>query len=78
MKTVDDILLMLKDNAMVKVPVGIQTDKPLSEQGFDSLDVIMLLHEVEANFNIRIPQEQTNQMRSLQDVVNFLNTTPVS
>lgn len=78
MKTVDDILLMLKDNAMVKVPVGIQTDRPLSEQGFDSLDVIMLLHEVEANFNIRIPQEQTNQMRSLQDVVNFLNTTPVS
>lgn len=78
MKTVDDILLMLKDNAMVKVPVGIQTDRPLSEQGFDSLDVIMLLHEVEVNFNIRIPQEQTNQMRSLQDVVNFLNTTPVS
>jgi acyl carrier protein len=38
----------------------------------------MLLHEIEVNFDVRIPQEQTSQLRSLQDIVNFLNTSASS
>ncbi|MFN8488414.1 MAG: phosphopantetheine-binding protein [Caldilineaceae bacterium] len=73
MKTVDDILTLAKGQQMLKVPAGIQADVPLREQGLDSLDVIMLLHEVEVNFNLTIPPEQTNRLQCLQDIVDFVN-----
>ena len=74
MKTVNDLLALAKDNQVFKLPANLQETVSLTDQGLDSLDVIMLLHEVETNFDVRIPQEQTSQLRSLQDIVNFLNT----
>lgn len=74
MKAVEDILTLTQNNQMVKLPANLQAATPLTEQGLDSLDLIMLLHEVEENFGVRIPQEQTSQLRSLQDIVDFLNT----
>jgi acyl carrier protein len=72
MKTVEDIFALTND--MFTLPSTLQHDQSLREQGLDSLDMMMLLHEIEVNFDVRIPQEQTNQLRSLQDIVNFLNT----
>lgn len=77
MKTVEDILALTREQKMFKLPATLQGDQSLREQGLDSLDMIMLLHEVEVNFNVRIPQEQTNQLRSLQDIVDFLNTSAI-
>lgn len=72
MKTVEDIFALTNDK--FTLPSTLQHDQSLREQGLDSLDMIMLLHEIEVNFDVRIPQEQTSQLRSLQDIVNFLNT----
>lgn len=74
MKTVNDLVALIKDNQVLKLPANVQETTPLTDQGLDSLDMIMLLHEVEINFDVRIPQEHTSQLRSLQDIVNFLNT----
>lgn len=74
MKTINDLIALAKDNQLFKLPANLQETTPLTDQGLDSLDMIMLLHEVETSFNVRIPQEQTNQLRSLHDIVNFLNT----
>lgn len=74
MKTVNDLVTLIKDNQVLKLPANVQETTPLTDQGLDSLDMIMLLHEVEINFDVRIPQEHTSQLRSLQDIVNFLNT----
>lgn len=73
MKTVNDILTLVKDHKALKVAAGVRPDVSLREQGFDSLDLIMLLYEVEANFAVRIPQEQTNQLTSLQAIADFIN-----
>jgi acyl carrier protein len=76
MKTVEDILALANDT--FKLPANLQHEQSLREQGLDSLDIIMLLHEIEVNFDVQIPQEQTRQLRSLQDIVNFLNTSASS
>ena len=74
MKTIDDIRAMLQTNQMLTIPADIQENIPLTEQGFDSLDMIMLLHAVKEHFSVRISQEETPGLRSLQDIVNFLNS----
>lgn len=76
MKTVDEIVTLMKENKMMKLSTNLQADVPLAQQGFDSLDIVMLLYEVEQNSGVRIPQEQTNQLQSLQDIANFLNANP--
>lgn len=76
MKTVADVLSLAKADGLLKLPPNLHEAKPLREQGLDSLDLIMLLSEVETVFEVRIPQEQTTQLRSLQDIVDFLNANP--
>ena len=74
MKTVAELIDLTTKNKLMKLPANVQAEVPLTQQGLDSLDLVMLLYEVEQNFAVRIPQEQTSQLRSLQDIVNFLNT----
>lgn len=50
MKTMNDIRAMLQTNPMLQIPADIQENIPLIEQGFDSLDMIMLLHAVKEHF----------------------------
>jgi acyl carrier protein len=73
MKSVEDIITVTKKGGMLQLPNALKGDAPLEEQGLDSLDIVMLLHAVEENFGVRIPQEKTTQLRSLQDIVDFVN-----
>lgn len=77
MKTMADMQAMLQTTPMLKIPADIQENIPLTEQGFDSLDMIMLLHAVEEHFSVGISQEKTPELRSLQDIVDFLNTNRI-
>ncbi|MEM7125915.1 MAG: phosphopantetheine-binding protein [Chloroflexota bacterium] len=73
MKTIEDVLALTQKNELLKMPEDLQTDAPLAEQGIDSLDLIMLFHEVEGSFGIKISEEQAKELQSLEDIVNFLN-----
>ncbi len=41
----------------------------LAELGFDSLDTINLLFELEETFHVSIPDEQARRVRTVRDIV---------
>jgi acyl carrier protein len=45
-------------------------DKTLLDLGFDSLDTINLLFELEEAFHISIPDEEARRVKSVTDVVD--------
>ena len=44
-------------------------DSSLADLGFDSLDTISVLFELESKFHISIPDEEARAIRSVRDVV---------
>jgi acyl carrier protein len=47
----------------------IQLESGLQELGFDSLDTIILLSELEQEFSIQIPDDSIRSVRTVNDVV---------
>ena len=47
----------------------ISLESSLQELGFDSLDKITMLFEIEKQFQISIPDEATGTLRTVRDVV---------
>lgn len=50
----------------------ITDDKPLKELGLDSLDCIELMIDVEREFDVEIPDEKSENVRTIEDVVNIV------
>lgn len=44
----------------------------INDLGADSLDVVEMLMAVETEFNVTIPDEVAMEMKTIQDVVNFI------
>ena len=44
----------------------------INDLGADSLDVVEMLMAVETEFNVTIPDEVAMEMKTIQDVVNFM------
>ena len=52
------------------IPVeSISTEQSLEELGFDSLDTLNLLFNLEETFKVSIPDEEARQVRKVSDVV---------
>jgi acyl carrier protein len=51
----------------------LKADVPLVSQGFDSLDTSTLMLELEIKYKKAIPPEKAARLRTLKDIVNFLN-----
>lgn len=53
-----------------KIPVeSVTLDKTFGDLNIDSLDGINLVFAVESEFNIDIPDDAANQIRSVRDIV---------
>jgi acyl carrier protein len=73
MVTTEDIVRVMKTSSL-KVPAsGIQVDAPLVRQGLDSLDMAELMLAVEKEYKKAISVEQAARLRTLKDIVDFLN-----
>ena len=48
----------------------------INDLGADSLDVVEMLMAVESEFNVTIPDEVAMEMKTIQDVVNFIENNP--
>jgi acyl carrier protein len=53
---------------------NIKLESTLQELGFDSLDTIILLSELEQEFSISIPDESARAVRVVNDVVEGVRT----
>lgn len=49
------------------------SDKPLAEQGIDSLDMINIFFKLEENFKIKIPEEDIDKLKTIDDIVEYVN-----
>jgi acyl carrier protein len=60
--------------------LGVERDKLtdnasfIDDLGADSLDIVELVMEVEKEFNIDIPDEEAETLRTVGDAVGYLNT----
>jgi len=50
-----------------------KNDIALSEQGIDSLDVVNVYLLLEEKFDIKIPDEDLNQVQTINDIVEYVN-----
>ncbi len=74
MVTNEDVLQAL-EGADVATPVAdIKVDVPLVTQGLDSLDMATLLLALESKHKKAIPPEQAARLRTISDIVAFLNS----
>lgn len=74
MVTIEDILRTMEAADLPCSASKLDADLPLAKQGLDSLDLAELLLTVEKKYQRAIPVEQAARLRTLNDIVNFLNT----
>jgi len=51
----------------------IKSDIALSEQGIDSLDVVNVYLLLEEKFNVKIPDKDLNQVKTIDSIVEYVN-----
>jgi acyl carrier protein len=71
--TSEDVLRVMDAADLPVSASDLKIDAPFVAQGLDSLDVATLMVAVESNFKKVIPEEQMPRLRSIRDLVLFLN-----
>jgi acyl carrier protein len=75
MTSVDDIVRLMKDAGIARGKAdSLAPEQSLDDQGFDSYDRMSLLTELEEHFQVELPNEVANKMKTLNDIVNHLNS----
>lgn len=50
------------------------TSSFIEDLGADSLDIVELVMAMEEEFEVEIPDEEAENIKSVQDAINFINT----
>lgn len=67
-----EILDIIKEIGVLVDVQGIKDDKSLIDQGVDSLDMANLFLHIEEKFGIKISQEASMSLKSINDIIAFL------
>lgn len=75
MTTVDELVCLIKDAGIARHKSdSLAAEQSLDAQGFDSYDRMSLLSELEDRYDIELPNDVANQLKSLNDIVLYLNS----
>ena len=75
MITVVDIVSLMKDAGIARGKADtLAADQSLDEQGLDSYDRMSLLTELEEHYNVELPNDVANQLKTLDDIARHLNS----
>lgn len=72
--TAEKILEIIKNANVVKDVNMLDLDKPLNEQGIDSLDYSGVLFNVDEAFDVEIPDEDIDQLLTVNNIVAYINS----
>ncbi len=72
--TVQQILETIENANLVKDVNALDLDKPLREQGVDSLDFSGVLFNLEEAFDIEIPDEDMDGLQTINQMLAYLNS----
>lgn len=68
-KTVAERVIRVFSEFKKVPPEEIQMDTTFEELGFDSLDGLNLIFELEEEFNVTVPDDKVQSMKSVREVV---------
>lgn len=72
--TAESIVTSVKSRTkLLKNIEQLDAEKPLSEQGVDSLDLSELLLVVEEEFGVEIPDDEIENLGTLRLIVDYIN-----
>lgn len=69
-------VIKIVDDKIPNLGKEINMDTPLKKLGLDSLGVVEFVMDLESQFEIRIPQEELEEFKTIGDVVNYIPTAP--
>jgi len=70
-----------KVTSIIVDQLGVEKEKIKPESSFvddlgaDSMDIVELVMALEENFSIEIPDEEENNIRTVQDAIDFIEKT---
>jgi len=72
---VEEKVIDLIADKLCKKPSQVKLDSKLVEDlGADSLDVVELIMAFEDEFGVSLPDEEIAKLKTVGDIVNFINT----
>ncbi|EAH8848253.1 phosphopantetheine-binding protein [Campylobacter lari] len=70
---IKDILEILKEVGVLIDVNTLEINKPLKDQGVDSLDMANLFLNLQEKYNIEIPMEDVEKLQTIDDLINYIN-----
>jgi acyl carrier protein len=67
----EDLIKLIQ--SVLEIPSDINVDSNFNELGFDSMDYASLVLEIEEKYNIKISNDQYDNLNSINNILTFLN-----
>jgi len=72
--TAEDIIVVIKNADIVGLDASkLEHEKPFSDQGVDSLDLMAVLLKVEEEYNFRIPDDDADSISTVEELASYIN-----
>lgn len=71
--TRENVLSAIQEAKAVQDVTRLRDDVKLSDQGIDSLEIFNVLLVISERYNIDIPDEDTDQLNTIKEIVEYLN-----
>ena len=71
--TIEEIRSIIEQAESMADMDTLKNDIPLTEQEVDSLDMANILLLLEEKFDVKIPDKDTNQVQSIDDIVTYIS-----
>ena len=72
--TTENISEIINNSGILNDAEELDQSKPLADQGLDSLDLVNVYLQVEEKFGIKIPDEDLSNVRSVDEIVRYVNS----
>ncbi|MBQ3213814.1 MAG: acyl carrier protein [Clostridia bacterium] len=73
--TIDKVKEMLANQLNIEVNKINENSKIVEDLGADSLDMIEMLMALEEEFNISVPDDKAEGLKTVGDIANFIDET---
>ena len=70
---VEDILELIKETGVLIDVNTLKSDKSLSDQGIDSLDIANIFLKKKEKYDVVIPIEKTQELNSIDKILDYIN-----
>ena len=71
--TVENVKEVIAEAEVLGEAEEMKNDIPLSDQGIDSLDVVNVYLLLEEKFDVKIPDEDLNQVQTIDAIIEYVN-----